>query len=314
MSVAHSQDYMGDWILDHASFNNGTLAKASGYFKFLSDEIYEAEFSDGSNYGWTEAKYTMSGATLISAIDGQNLVLNGMSIVSDATGRIYFTDINCGLTAFDNYVGPAIGDGQPGITVSEDILTLTSSDGKAVMKYTPAFSSAFSATPISGPPPLTVTFTDESNGELESWEWDFGDGTSSTDQHPSHIYDVAGVYSVSLTVVDTADQTVTKTRPDYITVENTTGVQIENENRVFSIYPNPTSQSFLLVFHPETASEVELTAYNSLGQKVKILYEGSLSEETGNLTVDISDLKVGLYYIELSGKTFNTTQKLIISR
>ena len=54
MSVAQSQDYMGDWILDHASFNNGTLANASGYFKFLSDTIYEAEFSDGSNYGWTE--------------------------------------------------------------------------------------------------------------------------------------------------------------------------------------------------------------------------------------------------------------------
>src|SRR6185436_506466 len=35
---------------------------------------------------------------------------------------------------------------------------------------------------------------------IQSWHWDFGDGTTSTAQNPSHTYTVAGVYPVSLRV------------------------------------------------------------------------------------------------------------------
>jgi uncharacterized protein (TIGR02145 family) len=58
----------------------------------------------------------------------------------------------------------------------------------------------FLATPLTGVTPLEVSFTDLSLYEPTSWEWDFGDGGSSTNQNPSHIYDTAGVYTVSLTV------------------------------------------------------------------------------------------------------------------
>ncbi len=46
-------------------------------------------------------------------------------------------------------------------------------------------------------------FTDLSSfsgGTITNWVWDFGDGTSSTSQHPIHNYQQAGVYNVSLTV------------------------------------------------------------------------------------------------------------------
>jgi PKD repeat protein len=51
---------------------------------------------------------------------------------------------------------------------------------------------------------LTVSFTDESSapGSIVSWDWTFGDGQSSEDQHPTCIYDAAGTYTVSLTVTD----------------------------------------------------------------------------------------------------------------
>lgn len=40
-----------------------------------------------------------------------------------------------------------------------------------------------------------------------SWTWNFGDGTTSTEQNPSHIYDKPGVYLVSLTVKDNKNST-----------------------------------------------------------------------------------------------------------
>lgn len=52
---------------------------------------------------------------------------------------------------------------------------------------------------------LVVTFTDEStdaNGTIISWEWNFGDGGTSSLQNPVHTYTAAGTYTVTLTVTD----------------------------------------------------------------------------------------------------------------
>ncbi|RKN78676.1 PKD domain-containing protein [Ulvibacterium marinum] len=43
-------------------------------------------------------------------------------------------------------------------------------------------------------------FKDESIGNITKWHWDFGDGNSSNDQHPSHKYDKAGEWTVILTI------------------------------------------------------------------------------------------------------------------
>jgi len=58
----------------------------------------------------------------------------------------------------------------------------------------------FSATPTSGEAPLTVQFTDESTGSPASWLWDFGDGSTASEQNVSHTYTSAGNYTVTLTV------------------------------------------------------------------------------------------------------------------
>jgi len=60
----------------------------------------------------------------------------------------------------------------------------------------------FSGTPREGPFPLTITFTDTSKNKPASWHWDFGDGTSSTEQNPSHTYTQPGIYPVRLKVTN----------------------------------------------------------------------------------------------------------------
>ena len=60
----------------------------------------------------------------------------------------------------------------------------------------------FSASIVSGEPPLDVTFTDLSTELPTGWSWDFGDTGTSSDQNPSHQYTAVGVYTVSLTAAN----------------------------------------------------------------------------------------------------------------
>ncbi|HEX2520917.1 MAG TPA: PKD domain-containing protein [Terriglobia bacterium] len=45
-----------------------------------------------------------------------------------------------------------------------------------------------------------VAFQDLSDGEIQSWKWDFGDQTTSTERHPIHSYSKPGEYVVTLYV------------------------------------------------------------------------------------------------------------------
>ena len=81
----------------------------------------------------------------------------------------------------------------------------------------PVLVADFYASPISGDVPLKVYFFDQSIGDIESWSWDFGDGTSSGSINPEHIYNVEGTYTVSLTVSN-SEGSNTKTENNYIHV------------------------------------------------------------------------------------------------
>jgi PKD repeat protein len=78
--------------------------------------------------------------------------------------------------------------------------------------------SAFSASPLNGKAPLTVTLTDKSTNNPTSWYWKFGDGGTSTARNPTHKYTKAGNYTVSLTVKNySGNSSITKSK--YITVK-----------------------------------------------------------------------------------------------
>jgi PKD repeat protein len=75
-----------------------------------------------------------------------------------------------------------------------------------------------------GQSPLTVNFTDHSMVSvkvpsypaIDTWLWDFGDGTNSNIQNPTHLYLNAGNYHVTLTVSNSVDSD-SKTK-DFIVV------------------------------------------------------------------------------------------------
>jgi len=78
----------------------------------------------------------------------------------------------------------------------------------------------FIADVTEGEIPLTVHFTEDINpgtGTIASRLWDFGDGNTSGQSNPTHVYTIPGTYSVSLTVTNYYDSTTTFTRTNYIT-------------------------------------------------------------------------------------------------
>jgi len=53
------------------------------------------------------------------------------------------------------------------------------------------------ASPIAG---LAVQFTDTSAGGPTSWQWNFGDGSTSTAENPSHVFSATATYTITLKV------------------------------------------------------------------------------------------------------------------
>ena len=58
----------------------------------------------------------------------------------------------------------------------------------------------FTGSPRAGYVPLQVAFTDNSTGAISNWSWDFGDGATSSEENPAHMYLQAGSFHVNLTV------------------------------------------------------------------------------------------------------------------
>ncbi len=98
------------------------------------------------------------------------------------------------------------------LTLKQEItlLTLTVSNANGTnsksapitVEAGPKLVASFSTNVTSGHAPLTVQFTDQSINATV-WNWNFGDGTNSTQQNPVHTYSEEGNYNVILTVSNT---------------------------------------------------------------------------------------------------------------
>lgn len=89
----------------------------------------------------------------------------------------------------------------------------------------------------------TAFFSDSTVGAV-TWIWDFGDGSSSTQQNPSHKYSAQGLYNVKLTVIDgrSCSNTLTKR----IVVENRIGLLEWQLSNSWNLFPNPSDGAFVL--------------------------------------------------------------------
>ncbi|HEV7329727.1 MAG TPA: PKD domain-containing protein [Flavisolibacter sp.] len=110
-------------------------------------------------------------------------------------------------------------------TIEENIIPL---DEKKML----SFNASFSADKKTGCLPLEVNFTDGSDttaGAITQWFWDFGDGSTSTESNPSHIYTKPGTYKVSLVVTNASGCSKNFSRTNYIEVYEKPSIAIIND-------------------------------------------------------------------------------------
>jgi PKD repeat protein len=72
-----------------------------------------------------------------------------------------------------------------------------------------SLTASFTFSPASPAVGQEVQFSDTSTGSPTSWQWDFGDGASSTSQNPNHTYTAASTYAITLMVSNESGTTST---------------------------------------------------------------------------------------------------------
>jgi PKD repeat protein len=101
-------------------------------------------------------------------------------------------------------------------------LTVANCAGSSITEHTVTIAQSphqvsFVGNPLTGNAPLNVHFNGSATPPPDSWNWNFGDGYSSTEQNPEHIYYESGSYTVILTVEQNGNSS-SKILPDYINV------------------------------------------------------------------------------------------------
>ncbi|MEQ1916768.1 MAG: PKD domain-containing protein, partial [Gallionella sp.] len=230
-----------DWS-DGSSGSQITVTNdGSQYCVYLSDYYWDpTAFSGYDAYGYPEynGDYVSdnncsSDCGVVAAAPTPPVAYFGADVTSgDAPLTVNFTDATTNNpTSFDWDFGdgnfstaqnPSNVFTTPGTyTVT---LTVTNADGTDTYSITitvntpPAPVASFTPDVTSGDAPLTVNFTDNSTNTPTAWAWDFGDGTTSTDQNPSNVFTTPGTYNVTLTVTndngtDTYSVTITVNTP-----------------------------------------------------------------------------------------------------
>lgn len=154
----------------------------------------------------------------------------------------------------------------------------------------------------------TAYFSDSTVGAV-TWIWDFGDGNSSTQQNPTHVYSAQGIFTVRLTVIDgrSCSRSITKS----LRVEN----QISLEERTwmdnYTLYPNPSSKSFKIESPNMDWSNFRFTLVDAQGR----LMIDKLGDKNPQQEFNTSNLATGIYRLMIyQGSELIAVDKIAVSQ
>ncbi len=152
---------------------------------------------------------------------------------------------------------------------------------------------------------VSAIFTNTSIDPSNTYLWDFGDGTTSTEESPSHIFPTAGPYTVTLTVTNQCGADI------YTSIVSMVGVDELKKEVNLSIFPNPSDGMFTISLTMFTQTEMIVTIENILGE---VIYSSEMLSSDGNFssTVNLSKESTGIYFVHLNLNGEQLSEKIII--
>ena len=151
-----------------------------------------------------------------------------------------------------------------------------------------------------------VTFSNSSTGAT-SYSWDFGDFTNSSASAPVHAFAANGSYTVVLTAIngnctDTQSFTVAIT----LAIDELAGV--ENIN----VYPNPATESFVVVFDNQNNQAVTIEMIDQMGRVI----QSNTIEQSGVQVSEFNTMNVsnGMYSIRISSNGNALTKRMVVNK
>lgn len=191
---------------------NSWTSQSSG----ITDDLNAVHFIS-ANTGWACGE----NGEILSTTNGGSTWQNRNSTTTNDLFAVYFTDsLNGWLSGISGTLLQSTDGGinwtSQTVSATGDITSLNfpntnlgwfSATAGDIFKYVnaPPISAQFSSKSATCLGDSTA-FMNQSTGNIVSWRWDFGDGDTSNLQHPTHKYNISGIYNITLIVSDSSNQ------------------------------------------------------------------------------------------------------------
>lgn len=148
-----------------------------------------------------------------------------------------------------------------------------------------------------------MTFTVLNANGADSYDWDFGDGTTATNAPSTvaHWYAVDGTYDVTVTLSNDCGSTDVT---EQFNVVNTLSVG-ENSIDGLTIYPNPTSGAFTVSISSKAAATVSVTTLTG----AQVIENRSFA---GVVEMDATSWQSGVYFVQVVSEGKTSTHKVVV--
>jgi PKD repeat protein len=156
------------------------------------------------------------------------------------------------------------------------------------------------------PTGLEVAFTNLSQ-EADSYAWDFGDGNTSSEANPTHVYAGPGEYLVTLQATNTCGTSILQL---WVNVMVSSNFQPPSFAWL-RVSPNPSDGYFYLEIRDKPSQKLSWRLFNALGQSLEARNLGAFSGEYAEI-LDMRHLPPSLYWLEVQSAEKRSWLKLVI--
>lgn len=132
-----------------------------------------------------------------------------------------------------------------------------------------------------------------------TYHWDFGDGATSGEQNPTHVYDEPGIYQVSLTASDGFEE-ATEIKSGYIQVG---GAGIDGHRETAArVFPNPVKDHLRVIFPASvqlSGTRMEWRIFDLRGTVVRT-GQSAINGDRASEAITVSGMAPGMYRVEIN--------------